>query len=104
MPKQAQIELAAGLSKEEKQDLERMILDFQRERSAGITKYDFVSIQKQIDSINKRLAYLTSMFLTIDKRMQPLYETVRLTYQKSEILNERINAVIDTLRSGERLK
>jgi hypothetical protein len=104
MPKQAQLEISMGLSEEEKRDLEKMIFDFQRERPAGANEFDLISIQKQIDTMNKRLAYLTSMFLSIDRRMQPLYETTRLTFEKSELLNQRIDAVIDSLRSGEPLK
>lgn len=104
MPKDAEMEIAVGLSEEEKHDLEQMIQDFQRERHAGIPGFDLTSIQKQIDGMNRRLAYLTSMFLALDKRMQPLYETLRLTFQKSELLNERINVVIDTLRSGDPLR
>ena len=38
------------------------------------------------------------------KRMKPLYEIIRLTYQKSEILNERINTIIESLGSGETLR
>ena len=96
-------EFNIGLSEEEKHDLEQMIGDFQSERHADPSKTDMASIQKQIDAINKRLAYLTSMFLTIDRRMKPLYETVRLTFQKSELINQRINAIIDSLRSGDPL-
>ena len=43
------------------------------------------------------------MFLNLDRRIKPLYETIRLTYQKSEILNQRINALIDSIRMGEPL-
>ena len=67
-----------------------------------IEKSDF--IQEQLDTLNKRLADLTRMFLTLDRRMKPLYEIIRLTYQKSEILNERINTIIESLGSGETLR
>jgi hypothetical protein len=90
-----------GLSEEEKRDLERMIGDFQQSRS--IDPADEDSIQNQIDAINKRMAYLTTMFLTLDRRMNPLYEITRLLLEKSEILNQRIDAIIDSLRSGDSL-
>ena len=89
-----------GLSEDEKRDLERMIGEFQKEKALSHESTDLVSVQKQIEAINKRLVYLTTMFLAIDKRMQPLFETVRLTFEKSELLNQRINAIIDSLRSG----
>ena len=92
-------ELNMGLSEEEKHDLERMIGEFQKKRPVVVP--DLSAIQSQIDAINKRMAYLTTMFLTIDRRMKPLYEIIRLSLEKSEILNQRINAIIDSIRSGE---
>jgi hypothetical protein len=97
-------EINMGLSEEEKHDLEKMIGDFQKERTiVTSSRQESASLQDQIDAINKRLAYLTSMFLTLDKRMAPLNEIIRLTFQKSEILNQRINTLIESLRSGEPL-
>ena len=101
--KKTEFPLNIGLSEEEKTDLEQMIGEFQQNRSHKEGEPDLVDLQNQIDALSKRLAYLTSMFLSIDRRMQPLYATVRLTYQKSEILNQRIYAIIDSLRSGEAL-
>lgn len=101
--KKTNIPLNIGLSEEEKKDLEKMIGEFQQKRAPIEGEPDLVDLQNQIDALSKRLAYLTSMFLSIDRRMQPLYATVRLTYQKSEILNQRIHAIIDSLRSGEAL-
>lgn len=104
MSEQTGFEISLGLSEEEKHDLEKMIGDFQKERVKTDNAYNNTSVQEQIDAINKRLAYLTSMFLTLDKRMAPLYETIRLTVQKSEILNQRINTLIESFRSGETIK
>jgi hypothetical protein len=93
-----------GLSEEEKRDLETMIGEFQMERTASEPVTDMVAVQKQIEAINKRMAYLTNMFLTIDRRLKPLYETIRLTFEKSELLNQRINALIESMRTGDPLK
>ena len=90
-----------GLSEEERRDVEKMIGEFQQARSHA--EPDMVSIQKQIEAINKRMAYLTRMFLTIDRRMKPMYEIIRLTFEKSEILNQRVNTIIESLRTGEPL-
>lgn len=93
-----------GLSKAEKDDLEKMIGQFRQEQKKACDEpVDPEAMQKQIEAINKRLAYLTKMFLTLDKRMQPLFETIRLTCQKSAILNQRIDAIIEALRNGEEL-
>jgi hypothetical protein len=96
-------ELNIGLSEEEKDDLEEMIGQFQKGRCGTRPPDDFETIQAQIDAINQRLANLSNMFLNLDRRIKPLYETIRLTYQKSEILNQRINTLIDSIRMGERL-
>ena len=97
------IEWNIGLSEAEKNDLEEMIDQFQKERSGTRAIADFDTVQQQIDTINQRLANLSNMFLNLDRRIKPLYETIRLTYQKSEILNQRINALIDSIRMGEPL-
>ncbi len=103
MNDQNQIFLNPGLSKAEKNDLEEMIGQFRQEQNAHDEPADLETIGKQIEAINKRLAYLTNMFLTLDKRMQPLFETIRLTFQKTDILNQRIDAIIEALRNGEQL-
>jgi len=97
------LELNAGLSDEEKHDLEQMIIDFQKERATDDLTQDGASLQRQIDTINERLTYLSQMFLTLDRQIKPIYETIRLTYQKSEILNQRINTLIDSIRTGDPL-
>ena len=93
--------LNMGLSEEERRDLERMIGEFRQ--ASPYVEPDMASVQKQIDAINKRMAYLTNMFLIIDRRMKPLYEIMRLTFEKSEILNERIDTILEALRKGEPL-
>ena len=103
MPPQPNIDFSIGLSEDEKRDLEKMIGDFQKERGRVNNDRNYESIQRQIEMMNKRLAFLTSMFLAIDRRMKPLYETICLTYEKSELLNQRIDTIIDTIRSGEPL-
>ena len=90
-----------GLSEDEKRDLEKMIGDYQQSRENG--RRDEESIQKQIDALQKRMAYLTSMFLSMDRRMKPLYESIRLLAEKSEVLNQRIDTIIDAMRSGDPL-
>jgi uncharacterized coiled-coil protein SlyX len=97
------LNLNMGLSEQEKCDLEHLINEFQCERSQNRPPDGITEIQKQIDTINKRLAYLTNMFLTLDSRIKPLYEITRLNYQKSEILNQRISILIESIRTGESL-
>jgi hypothetical protein len=105
MANQPSFEFSLGLSEEEKRDLETMIVNFQKDCThLSGARPGADPIQEQLDTLNKRLADLTRMFLTLDRRMKPLYEIIRLTYQKSEILNERINTIIESLGSGEILR
>lgn len=90
-----------GLSDEEKKDLEQMIGEFQQDRNPD--NLDLDAIQQQIETLNKRMAYLTSMFITIDKSLKPLSEVMRLTLEKCELLNQRINTIIESIRTGEPL-
>ncbi len=103
MANQSGLEFNIGLSEEEKNDLERMIGEFQEERNTVLPTIDLSAVQEQIETMNKRLAYLTTMFLTLDRRIKPLYETIRLTFEKSEVLNQRINTLIESIRTGEPL-
>jgi hypothetical protein len=93
-----------GLSEDEKRDLETMIGKFQMERTVADPTMDMATVQKQIETINKRMEYLSNMFLTIDRRLKPLYEIIRMTFEKSELLNQRINALIESIRTGDPLK
>lgn len=88
-----------GLSEEEKHDLERMIGEFQKERSASLLAEPPNDLQKQIDLINKRLERLTRLFLTLDRRIKPLHEVARLTVEKSDLLNHRINTLLESIPS-----
>ncbi len=97
------LNLNVGLSEQEMRDLQQLITEFQNERLQHHPHDSIAEIQKQIDTINKRLAYLTNMFLTLDRRIKPLYEITRLNYQKSEILSQRINILIESMRTGESL-
>ena len=90
------VAFSMGLSDEEKHDLEEMIEEFQHTKATS--EQDLTALQQQIETLNQRMAYLTAMFLTIDRRMKPLYEIVHLALQKVEILNERIDTIIDSMR------
>lgn len=95
------LDIDIGLSEAEKSDLEEMIGQFQKEREKGEPQLTVENLQHQIDVINERMANLSNLFLNLDRRIKPLYETIRLTYQKSEVLNQRINTLIDSIRMGE---
>jgi len=91
-----------GLSEEEKLDLQKLIVEFKQAGTAS-EMGGSGAMAEDIEAMNKRMAHLTQLILTIDRRMQPLYEIVRLSLEKNQILSNRINAIIDSIRSGEPL-
>jgi len=103
MPDQLNFEFNVGLSEEEKRDLEEMIEDFQKSRTSEEPGDDIAALKQRLDTVNDRLANVTQMILTFDQRIKPLNEILRLTFEKSEILNQRINTLIDSIRTGEPL-
>jgi len=90
-----------GLSEAEKNDLEKMIGEFRRHRPNDASMETGEPIQGQLDSLTRRLADLTEMVLTTDRRIATLMEVIRLSHQKSELLNQRLDAVIAALKKGQ---
>ena len=103
MPQTQRDAFAIGLSEAEKNDLEKLIGEFRRQGNPDPITEDRESFQDQLDHINRKLAELTEMFLRIDRRLEPLVEAVRLSHQKSDLLNRRLDAVIDALKKGRLL-
>lgn len=103
MPDPPSFEFNIGLSDEEKNDLRQMIGEFQKERTSVAPGDDIAAMQQKIDTINESLAQITKMMLKFDQQIKPLHETIRLTYRKSKIINHRIDALIDAIRTGEPL-
>jgi hypothetical protein len=86
-----------SLSDEEKNDLDQMIKDFNRERSALLESSDDEDSETQLQSIKDRFDQLGDVILKINDRVDSLYEIMRLMHQKSEILNARIDDIRDAL-------
>ena len=87
-------EIDFSLSDEEKDDLDQMIHDFNRERS---TLLENPNQEDQLKVIKDRFDQLGDVILKINDRVDSLYEIVRLMHQKSEILNARIDEIRDAL-------
>lgn len=96
-------EFSIGLSEAEKHDLEKMIDEFRQHRPVNALAAPRAPIEDKVDRIAQRLADLTEMLLNIDRRMAPLVEVIRLSHQKSELLNQRLDAVIVALKKGHML-
>ena len=87
-------EIDFSLSDEEKNDLDQMIKDFNRERSALLESPDDGN---QLKVMKDRFEQLGDVILKMNDRVDSLYEIMRLMHQKSEILNARIDEIRDTL-------
>lgn len=90
-------EIDFSLSDEEKTDLDQMINDFNRERSALLEEVDDRDVEKQLKVLTDRFDQLGDVILKINDRVDSLYEIVRLMHQKSEILTARIDEIRDSL-------
>ena len=87
-------EIDFSLSDEEKDDLDRMIKDFNRKRSTLLESPDD---ENQLKIMKDRFEQLGDVILKINDRVDSLYEILRLMHQKSEILNARIDEIRDAL-------
>ena len=103
MPEAQRDAFAIGLTEAEKNDLEKMIGEFRRQGSPDPASDDREPLQDQLKRINRKLADLSEMVLRIDRRLEPLAEVIRLSHQKSDLLNRRLDAVIDALKKGRQL-
>ena len=86
-----------SLSDEEKNDLDQMIKDFNRERSALLENSVDENSETQLQNIKDRFDQLGDVILKMNDRVDSLYEIMRLMHQKSEILNARIEDIRDAL-------
>lgn len=87
-------EIDFSLSDGEKDDLDQMIKDFNRERS---TLLEIPDDENQLKVMKDRFEQLGDVILKINDRVDSLYEIMRLMHQKSEMLNARIDEIRDAL-------
>ena len=87
-------EIDFSLSDEEKNDLDQMIKDFNRERN---TLQESPDHEDQLKFMKDRFEQLGDVILKINDRVDSLYEIMRLMHKKSEILNTRIDEIRETL-------
>jgi hypothetical protein len=88
-----------GLSDEEKADLENMISDFSADRSTPLSAAPDIDLQDKVDELHKKFSQMGEIVLKINKRMDAFYEIIQLIHQKSEIMNKRIDMLIESTPS-----
>ncbi len=103
MPQHPLDDLPVGLTEAEKEDLEEMIVAFHRNHHPDQPEADRQPLQGQSDDSESKLADLTEMILSIDRRLSSLVEVMRLSHEKSELLTQRLDAVIAALKKGHML-
>jgi len=101
MPQPESNAFSMEISAAEKDDLEKMIGAFRRHHPPALEASPKEPFQGQLDRIEQKLADLTDMILHINRRMEPLAKVVRLSQQKTELLNRRLDAVIEALKQKD---
>jgi lauroyl/myristoyl acyltransferase len=103
MANETRTEFNVGLSEEEKEDLEKLMKEFKREQSVSLSGTTLEDVQEQVRFMGERLAQLSEMLLKLDKKTHSLYKILRLSYQKSEDMNDRIDSIIKTIKGRENI-
>lgn len=93
---------AGDLSREEKDDLDKLIRGLKSKDSAAMSQAEIVELQKQVKAMGKRLVQLTNLVSRYDKKMRSYSEIMKLFFKKSEIMNKRIDAVADSAKGRKR--
>jgi len=84
-----------GLTDEEVDDLENLINTLKEDPSLSKSGAAFEEIKKRKESTTKHLIELGEMILRFNTELQSFYEIIRLSHKKSEIMNKRLNALIE---------
>ena len=94
-------EPSVGLSDEETEDIQKLIRAFKAEQAVSPPDSTLEKVQDQVRSINKRLMQLSKTVLELNSGMKALYDIVRLSQKKSEMMNERIDAIVRFIKDKE---
>ena len=90
-----------GLSDEERGDLEKLIKGLNDESLSGTSAAVVKRLQKQVKATQKRVVELNKMLLAYDRKLKSCYEIMRLHHEKAEIMNRRIDAVVEAMNNGK---
>ncbi|MDA8139928.1 MAG: hypothetical protein M0036_14870 [Desulfobacteraceae bacterium] len=99
--REPELPITTNISDDERNDLEQMMGEFQQAQKPASSNP--VTMRQEIDMLKDRMTYLTNMCVSLERSIKPLHEVIRLNIEKCEILNQRINTIIESLRAGESL-
>ena len=95
MTDENQTEIIVGLSDGEKKDLENLITAFREKESSDV--------HNQIKSMSAKLAQFGDILLKFDTKIKSFYEILLLSYKKGEMMNRRIDTIIEIMKNRENL-
>jgi len=98
-----QTEIIVGLSDGEKKDLEELITSFKEKQSSAPPDPSAEEVHNQMKSMSAKLAHFGEVLLKFDAKMKSFYQILRLSHKKSEIMNQRIDTIIDTIKGQKDL-
>jgi hypothetical protein len=99
MTDENQIEINVGLSDGEKRDLEKLMTAFREKESSTPPDPSSEDIHSQIKSMDAKLAQFGDILLKFDTKMKSFYEILLLSYKKSEMMNQRIDTIIEIIKN-----
>jgi hypothetical protein len=86
-----------GFSDEEKEDLDKLINAFNEDRKTFVIESSDETLKHQMEVIMNRFTQLGEIVSKTNKRLDSFYDIIQLMYQKSEIMNDRINTLIHAI-------
>ena len=99
MNEEATPELSIGLSAEERTELEQLITVLRTDKQADTSEIFAPTSEHDLKTLQEQVSRCSEIILNFDARLKSLYNIVRLFYEKSTIMNERINTIADAIVS-----
>jgi len=101
MEEELQPELNIGLSEEERDDLEILIKSFRDGDGMLPADPSPAAVSRYIETMTENVARLSEMVLKFDSRIKTFYEILKLSHQKSENMDERINIIVKYIKDKQ---
>ena len=99
MTEEATTEISIGLSEEERTELAELITVLRANGHAESSDNNGHSAGHDIKTVQEQVSRCSEIILTFDARLKSLYDIVCLFYEKSTLMNERINTIADAMVS-----
>jgi len=86
-----------GLSNEEKEDLDELIKAL-KQTAATVASPDMAldDLAENVRRMSAQIVQFSEILLIFDRKMNSLYQIMHLLFQKSEVTNERLDALFES--------